>query len=158
MSSLAFTMGGGPVGVLRLWRRTTWVLTALIRSLMVVAIHFLWFMFGSSIFTGTAPSNPDEELEIFVGITSAEDCLALKTRPAVGPRNGGNSNSLNMLVASGESGHYFQDAFIPALQYKFTTKCWMHRAKSSPPGGNNWMELCGDCSVATLSMATERSV
>lgn len=47
-----------------------------------------------------------------------EDGLALKAEAAAGPWNGGNSGSFNVLVGSGTSGHYFDDALIHGLRYK----------------------------------------
>lgn len=47
----------------------------------------------------------------FGGITPAEDGSALKAGPAEGPRN--SSDSVNLLVGSGMSGHYFDDLIIP---------------------------------------------
>lgn len=41
--------------------------------ILVVTIHYLWLMLGSSVFAATALSNPDGQLEKVGDITRAED-------------------------------------------------------------------------------------
>lgn len=99
-------------------------------------------MFRNSVFTAKAPSNPDGQLEKFGGITSAEDGSALKAGPVAGLWNSGHGGFVNVLVDSGASGHYFNDALIPGLRYKLgnsITRCWMYNAKSPPPGDTKWI-------------------
>ena len=52
----------------------------------------------------------------FGGITGAEDGLALTTSPVAGPCNGKSNGSVNVLVDSGASGHYFDDVITPGLR------------------------------------------
>lgn len=126
---------------------------------MAAMIHYLWLIFGSSIFTATAPSYPEEQLHNLGGITSAKDGSALKTRAAAGPWGGGNSGSANVLVDSGALGHSCDDALIPGPWLNSPTiKYWLHCVKPPSPGGTNWMRLCYDCSAVTSSVATERSI
>lgn len=87
------------------------------RSLTMVAmIHYMWLMFGSSVFAAKALSNPDRQLKKNSGITSAWNGLAIKTGPTAGPWNGGTSGSANRLVDNGVSGHYFDDPHIPGCR------------------------------------------
>lgn len=63
----------------------------MLRHLIVVfIINYLWLMFGSSIFAGTAPWNIDKRSDSYGGIISAKDGWALKSRPVMWPWNGGN--------------------------------------------------------------------
>ena len=50
--------------------------------------------------------------DIFGGITGAEDGSALTASPVVGPWNDRSNKSINVLVGSGSSGHYSDDAII----------------------------------------------
>lgn len=55
----ALIIKGGSVGRLGLWRRVTGDLAAMIYSLKVVAmIHYLWLVFGRSVFAATTQLNP----------------------------------------------------------------------------------------------------
>lgn len=70
-------------------------------------------MFGSSVCAGTAPSNTEEQLDSFSGITSAKDSSDLKPGPATKPWNSKSSGSVNVLMESDASGHYFDNVLIP---------------------------------------------
>ena len=53
--------------------------------------------------------------EVFGGITSTEDGSALTIGPTTRPRTGCSNHSVNVLVGSGASGHYFDD-MIPGFR------------------------------------------
>lgn len=61
-------------------------------------------------------ANTNGQPEMFGGITSAEDGSALTIGPTAGPRVGDSDDFLNILVDSGASGHFFDDAIIPTLR------------------------------------------
>ena len=50
--------------------------------------------------------------EVFGGITSTEDGSALKIGPTTRPQTGYSDDPVNLLVDSGASGQYFDDAII----------------------------------------------
>ena len=52
------------------------------------------------------------QLEVFGGITSTEDGSTLTISPTARARTGCSNDSVNVLVDSGASGHYFDDAII----------------------------------------------
>ena len=54
--------------------------------------------------------------EILGGITSTEDESALTIDPTARSRTGCSNDSVNVLVDSGASGHYFDDALIPGFR------------------------------------------
>ena len=81
-------------------------------------VNYLWITFGSSIYARLASTNTKGQPEPFGGITSAEDGSALKAGPAAVPWNSGSNGLVNVLVDSGASGHYFDDAIIPGLRSK----------------------------------------
>lgn len=68
---------------------------------MVAVIHWLWFIFSSSISAGTGISNPNGKLKRFGSISSAEEDSGFKAGPAVEPWKGGNGGSVNFLVDNG---------------------------------------------------------
>ena len=61
-------------------------------------------------------SNTYGQPEVFGGITSTEDVSALTIGPTARPRTGCLNYSVNVLVDSGASGHYFDDAIIPGFR------------------------------------------
>ena len=90
--------------------------------------------------------------DIFGGITGAEDGLALTAGPVEGSWNVGSYSSVNVLIDSGTSGHYIDDAIIPKLRDKldsYQVRDVPH--KSQPSVVDNWAVLCRDCSVASSS-------
>ena len=91
-------------------------LTAMTRALVMVAIlHYLWLSFGNSLYARMV-KNTYGQPEVFRGITSLEDGSALTIGPTARPRTGRSNDSVYMLVDSGASGHYFDDAIIPAIR------------------------------------------
>ena len=65
--------------------------------------------------------------------------------------NDENNGSVNILVDSGASGHYFDDDIILRLRDKLdVTMFWMCRAKSQSLV-DNWTALRRNCSVASSS-------
>ena len=60
--------------------------------------------------------NTYRQPELFAGITSTEDGSALTIGPTASPRTGCSNDSVNVLVDSGASGHYFDDAIIPGFR------------------------------------------
>ena len=91
-------------------------LTAMTRALVMGAIlHYLWFSFGNFLYARTV-RNTYGQSEVFGGITSTEDGSVLTIGPIARPRTGCNNNSVNFLVDSDASGHYFDDAIIPGFR------------------------------------------
>ena len=62
--------------------------------------------------------NTNGQPETFGGSTDAEDGLALATVPAAEKWNRGSNSLVSVMVDSGVSGHYFDDALIPGLGYR----------------------------------------
>ena len=54
--------------------------------------------------------------EVFGGITCTEDGSALTISPTARPRTGCSNYSVDVLVDSRASGHYFDDAIIPGFR------------------------------------------
>ena len=106
-----------PVQELGLQHRITGVLTAIVRGLIMVSvIHYLWLLFGSSVSAREASTTSNDQTEFFGGITNAEDGSALKVGPVAGVWNGHSNDTVNVLVDSGASGHYFDDTIFPGLR------------------------------------------
>ena len=91
------------------------------RALLMVAIlHYQRLWFGNSIFARMVktPMTARKKAEVFGGIISTEDGSALTIGPTARPRTGCNNDSVNVLVDSGASGHYFDDAIVPGFRDK----------------------------------------
>ena len=82
---------------------------------MVAMLHYLWLSFGNSLYARMV-KNTYGQPKVFGGITSLEDGSALTIGPTARPRTGRSNDSVYMLVDSGASGHYFDDAIIPAIR------------------------------------------
>ena len=81
---------------------------------MVAILNFLWLSFGNSLCAGMV-KNTYGPREVFGGIISTEDGSALTIGPTARPQTGCSNDSANVLVASGASGHYFDDPIIPGF-------------------------------------------
>ena len=94
-------------------------LTTLTRALvMAVMLHYVWLTLGSFPYNRVASTNINGQPETFSGSTDAEDGLALAAVPAAGKWNRGSNSLVSVMVDSGVSGHYFDDALIPGLRYR----------------------------------------
>ena len=95
-------------------------LKTLARALiMTVMLHYAWLTLGSFIFNRVALTKTSGQPETFGGITNAEDGLALAMAvPAEEKWNRGSNSLVSVMVDSGASGHYFDDALIPRLRYR----------------------------------------
>ena len=97
----------------------TGTLTTLARALiMAVMLHYALLTLGSLLCNRVASTNTSGQPESFGGITNAEDRLALAVVPAAEKWNRGSNSSVSVMVDSGASCHYFDDALIPGLGYK----------------------------------------
>ena len=94
-------------------------LTTLARALvMAVMLHYVWLTLGSFPYNRVASTNTNGQPGTFGGSTDAEDGLALATVPAAEKWNRGSNSLVSVMVDSGVSGHYFDDALIPRLRYR----------------------------------------
>ena len=90
--------------------------TAIIRALvMVVILHYLWLSFCNSTYARVI-TNIYGQPEILEGITSTHDGSALTVGPTARSQISCSNHSVNVLVDSGESGHYFNDAITPGFR------------------------------------------
>ena len=97
----------------------TGTLTTLARVLvMAVMLHYVWLTLGSFLYNRVASANTNGRHQTFGGITNAEDGLALAAVPAAEKWNRGSNRLVSVMVDSGASGHYFDDALIPTLRYR----------------------------------------
>ena len=97
----------------------TGTLATLVRALiMAVMLHYAWLALGSFLYNRVALTNTSGQPETFGGITNAEDGLALAVVPAAEKWNRGSNSVVSVMVDSGASGHYFDDALIPGLRYR----------------------------------------
>ena len=85
---------------------------------MAVMLHYVWLTLGSFPYNRIALTNTSGQSENFGGITNADDGLALAVVPAAGMWNRGNNSVVSVIMDSGASGHYFDDALIPGLRYR----------------------------------------
>ena len=128
-------------------------LSAMTRALVMVSILYsLLFLLSNSLYARMV-KNTYGQPDVFGGITSTEDGLALMIGPIARPRTGCSNNSVNVLEDSGASGHYLNDAIIPGLrdrleEYKLFG---VPRKISTAGGGGVSMALRRECSGATLS-------
>ena len=100
------------------WTHITGTLTTLSRALvMAVMLHYFWLTLGSFPHNRVASTNTNGQPETFGVSTDAEDGLALAAVPAAEKWNRGSNSLLSVMVGSGVSGHYFDDALIPGLRY-----------------------------------------
>ena len=97
----------------------TGTLTTLARALvMTVMPHYFWLTLGSFPHNRVASTNTNGQPETFGGSTDAEDGLALAAVPAAETWNRGSNSLVSVMVDSGVSVHYFEDALIPELRYR----------------------------------------
>ena len=114
-----FEIEEGPVRRLGLWSHITDTLTTLARALVVaVMLHYFWLTLGSFPHNRVASTNTNGQPETFGGSTDAEDGLALAAVPAAETWNRGSNSLVRVMVDSGVSGLYFDDALIPGLRYR----------------------------------------
>ena len=93
-------------------------LTALARALVIaVMLHYVWLTLGSSLQNRGTSTNTNGHPVTF-GITNAEVDLALAPVTAVENWNRRSSSLVCVMLDSGASGHYFDDALIPGLRYR----------------------------------------
>ena len=101
------------------WTHITGTLTTLARALiMAVMLHHVWIPLGSCLYNRVAPTNTNGQPETFGGIINAEDGLALAAVSAAEKWNRRSNRLFSVMVGSGASGHYFDDALIPGLRYR----------------------------------------
>ena len=86
--------------------------------IMAVMLHYAWLTLGSFLYNRVALTNTSEQPETFGGTTNTEDGLALAVVPAAEKWNRGINSLVSVMVDSGASGHYFDDALIPGLKYR----------------------------------------
>ena len=97
----------------------TSTLTSLARALiMMFMLHYAWLTLGSFLYSRVVLTNTNGQPETFGGITNAEDDLALTAVPASEKWNCGSNSLVSVMVDSGASGHYYDDALIPRLRYR----------------------------------------
>ena len=132
----------------------TGTLTTLDRALiMAVMLHYAWLTLDSFLCNRVALTNTSGQPETFGGITNAEDGLALAVVPAAEKWNRDSNSLVSVMVDSGASGHYFDDALIPGLRQRLDNdqelaiRRWITTA-----GGINWRGPAKDCFGATTSM------
>ena len=85
---------------------------------MAVMLHYFWLNLGSFPHNRVASTNTNGQPETFGGSTDAEDGLALAAVPAAEKWNRGSNSLVSVMVDSGVSGHYFDDALIPGFRYR----------------------------------------
>ena len=114
-------------------------LTTLARALvMAVMLHYVWLTFGSFPYNRVTSTNTNGYPETFGGSTDAEDRLALAAVPAAGTWNRGSNSLVSVMVDSGVSGHYFDDALIPDQGTDSTiTRRWLYGGGSQLQRGTN---------------------
>ena len=94
-------------------------LTTLASALvMAVMLHYVWLTLGSFLHNRVTSTNTNGQPETFGGSTDAEDGLALAAVPAAEKWNRGSNSLVSVMVDSGVSGHYFDDALIPGCRYR----------------------------------------
>ena len=95
-------------------------LTTLTRALvMAVMLHYVCLTLGSFPYNRVASTNTNNgQPETFGGSTDAEDGLALPAVPAAEKWNRGSNSLVSVMVDSGVSGYYFDDAQIPEFRYR----------------------------------------
>ena len=132
----------------------TGTLTKLARALiMAVMLHYAWLTLGSFLYNRVALTNTSGEPETFGGITNAEEGLTLAVVPAAEKWNRDSNSPVSVMVDSGPSGHYFDDALIPGLRQRLDNdqelaiRRWITTA-----GGINWRGPAKNCFGATTSM------
>ena len=100
------------------WTHITGTLTTLARALvMAVTLHYVWLTLSSFPYNRVASTNTNGQPETFGGSTDAKDRLALAAVPAAEKWNRGSNSLVSVMMDSGVSGHYFDDALIPGLRY-----------------------------------------
>ena len=126
------------------------ILITLARALvMTVLLHYVWLTFGSSLYDRVASTNTNGQPNIFGGITTAEDRLALAARPAAETWNRGNKRSASVMVNNGASGHSLDDSRITGLRYnlenyqELAIRRWITTAGGHQLKGAGQGLLCG---------------
>ena len=103
---------------------------------MAVILHYLWLSFGNSLYARMV-KNTYGQPEVFWGI-STEDGSALTIGATARPRTGWSNYSVNVLVDSGASGHYFDNVIIPGFRDRLEEcKVLDVPRKISTTGGGN---------------------
>ena len=120
----------------------TGTLATLARALiMAVMLHYAWLTLGSFLYNRVALTNTSGQPEAFGGITNAEDGLALAVVPAAEKWSRGSNRLVSVMVYSGASGHYFDDALISGLRYRLDNyeelaiRRWITTRGASTGGG-----------------------
>ena len=85
---------------------------------MAFMLHYVWLTLGSFPYNRVSSTSTNGQPETFGGSTDAEDGFALAAVPAAEKWNRGSSSLVSVMVDSGVSGHYFDDALIPGLRYR----------------------------------------
>ena len=99
--------------------RITGTLKTLAHALVVaVMVSYVWLALGSFLYNRVASTNTNGQPETFGGITNAKDGLALATVHVSDKWNRGSNSLVNVMVDSGASGHYFDDALILRIRYR----------------------------------------
>ena len=117
--------------------------------IMAVMLYYAWLTLGSFLFNRVALTNTSGQPETFGGITNTEDGLTLAVVPAAEKWNCGSNSLVSMMVDSGASGHYFDDALVPRLRYRPYQKL---SPISQLKGGINWRGPARNFFGATSSM------
>ena len=124
--------------------RITGTLKTLARALiMAVMLHYAWLTLGSFLFNQVALTNTSGQPETFGGITNAEDELALAIVPAAEKWNRGSNSLVSVMVDSGASGHYFDNALNPRLRYRLENYQELAIRRYIPTAGGHQLEGAG---------------
>ena len=83
---------------------------------MAVILHYVWLTLRSFPHNRVASTNTNGQPETFGGSTDAEDGLARAAVPAAEKWNRGSNSLISVMVDSGVSGYYFDDALIPGFR------------------------------------------
>ena len=78
--------------------------------------------------------------KVFGGITSTEDGSDLTIGPTTRPGTGCSNDSVNVLVESGASGHYFDDAVIPGFRDGLEEYKVFDVPRKISAAGGGWIE------------------
>ena len=78
--------------------------------------------------------------EILGGITSKEDGSAVTVSTTARSRTGCSNDSVNVLVGSGVSGHYFDDAVIPGFRDGLEEYKVFDVPRKISAAGGGWIE------------------
>lgn len=84
---------------------------------IVVFIHVVWLIVGSSLYQSVTSDN-DIKPEVFGCTTDANDWLAHSAGLAIRGRSGDNNSRVSALVDRGVSRHHSDDYTTPEMRYK----------------------------------------